>query len=297
MRTLKISTATFAFLLFSLTAFSQALMTDLQKENLIGKIKSMTETRKSRYEDEKYEYQYNEKGNLVSQNYYFKGKFRTKTQYTYDTRGFLTAMKAVDSSGKLVEKENYINDAKGNVLQVTHTDYEYNSAEIKTYKRDLKGYVTEYSEKDAKTGKIREKTTYNRDAKGTVIFEYKNLANKDYIKTNYKPKYNARGLLEELEEVSESDMSEDGRPSISTTAYLYNGKDIVIYEVLKTKNGMRVTTSDDKGNTVKTEDSFGYKPTMESNQYAFDTVGNWTKRTITRNGEIYEITERVITYY
>jgi len=299
-------------LLAPAASHAQTHQTDLQKANITGKVKSVSEHLKSAYDDRTILYLYNQQGNIVSETYSYKGKFSVKTVSEYDTRGFLVTRKDVDSAGKTLRKETFVNDARGHVLSATGNDVEAKTKWTATYKRDARGNVLEYLKKDALTGKMIEKTSYTYDSKGTVLSENNTTVygpdSKSVNHTTSTPAYNAQGLIEKLEETFSSNFL-DGTDYI-TTDYRYNAAGKVIYSRVVRLNiasygsseRETVTTWDDNGNILKEEKTDDMDDVIiDTYTYQFDETGNWTKCVhiteypATKSKEV--VTERGVEYY
>jgi hypothetical protein len=279
--------ATILILIISGSLSAQIKQNDLEKELIIGKVKSMVQIDSSKYEYRKTELNYNEKGFLVKNKNYWMGKLSGITDYKYDAKGYLVEEKETDTTGKTTNKKVYLNDIKGNVSQITtYWDGSSKPDLVETFKRDVKGNIINKTEKDPGKNLITKNTTYKIDIKGNVIEESTKFNGGNFMLSKYKLTYNANGLVEIKIEESSSNMTTNG-PSFYVSLYKYNPDNKLI--AICYEDGTPMETYDDKGNLLEDNDS--------KYQYEFDATGNWIRKTQIQDGKIHSQSKRIIEYY
>ena len=209
-------TSTFVFL-FVCMYFNNQEITDLQKENLIGKVKSITQTSYRAYDklgkvvkgerEEGFRYvfnktgikieeirydakggvyfkiRFNDKGKTTEENEYITGGIlHRKRAYKYNSKGDMVEINVYWSDGSLLGKAIYKYDDRQNNIEysVYGSDGSLNSKE--TYKYDSKGNKTEYCEYNSDDS-LNSKETYRYDNKGNIIEA--NIYNSDNVQLKY----------------------------------------------------------------------------------------------------------------
>ncbi len=172
-----------SFILFS--AFMQPekeLKNDLQKDNIKGAVKSITEiAHKATYGDSgkpvkgDFEYiyttSYNSKGEITEKASLAKDKtLLSKSSCKFDKKGVKTEMDNLNADGTPDSKETYKYDAKDNVIEADEFQNDGKQTEKFTWKYDDKGNdieMKDYNEKDSLI--LSYKYTYDAQSYNTKI--------------------------------------------------------------------------------------------------------------------------------
>lgn len=269
------------FFLFTGFAFAN----DLTDAGLLGKVKAvdkrtfdMVQSSGQWYQatefDSKEVYAYDTKGNVIEEASAAGLGITKAYAYVYDAKGNKTGTAIYGSFGSLSNKEVYTYDAKGHVIEKAIYNPDGSLFNKDVYAYDAKGNKTEDAFYNGK-GSLVLKEVYAYDAKGYVI--EKAIYNPDgSLGIKWVSEYDAKGNKTE-----DSGYRADGSLS---SKWVYA-----------------------KGNVIK-KANYNVDGSLYSKDiyvYEYDTQGNWTKKTsskeVTKFGktslEPTEVTIRTITYY
>lgn len=251
-------------LCFASNVFAQMPKTDLQSDNIKGKVKTIKTTlymaddvngvpTKGKLQNY-HIISYNAQGNATEAQYFSgKGTLNFKIVSKYNEKGIRTSQELYDERGTLMNKTICQNDAKG-FLTIEQT----------------------YSN----TGEATSKYTYQYDSKGNLTMQtgYKSPNDTDTQSTN-QYSYDDAGYSVER---------------ISTAAYNTAEKQVSTYTNDANGNQIKEQLQQRDVNTNEATATKLYFYT-----YKLDTKGNWTSKTTYETAEkiVTDIAEREITYY
>ncbi|MCW3124330.1 MAG: hypothetical protein JWQ38_3822 [Flavipsychrobacter sp.] len=213
--------------------------------------------------------EYNLKGDLVELSEYTGDKLKSKTTYVYDGQGNQIAETGFDDKGKVKWREEFKYNTKTGQMNEVY-DFDANDAMTGrfTYRYDTRGNMAEETEFYSDTSIRNKKTTTKYDLDGNPR------------EINH---FNYNGRL-----VNQIKVDQMG---LHFTEVSYND-DASLQSVISKKY-------DDKANQVF-EDRFYTKDSSRIKieyKLEYDTHGNWTKNTTSKNGVPVQMTERKIEYY
>ena len=143
----------------------------------------------------KYTYKYDEKGNMIEENYYKSSELNYKSKYKYDEKGNKIEENWYNSAGGLWYKLTYKYDVKGNKIEQINNNADGSLFYKYTYKYDVKGNKIEEN--------INRKYTYKYDVKGNMIEFNGSNADGSLVRRTYK--YDVKGNIIEM-----NDYNDDG---------------------------------------------------------------------------------------
>ena len=296
------------FFLFSFA--SAQVKSDLQKDNLKGNIKSLTQpcdgyshSRKGSSLTKEI-ILYNNKGFKTEwSDYHADGSIDNKRIYKYDEKGNITEYYIVRADGSITDKRNYLYDSKGNLIQENYSekpDTSDYSSHKNIYKYDDKGNQIEFVRHHKSKYFADLKFSYKYDDKGNQIEENEYIMDDDgYQRATRTSTYNDKNKLIKYIN-SYFGTSDAPELSKSETYYKYDTKGNLIeeYELYRGHLFYRLTYKyDDKDNCIEDikTDADGISIIWKTTcKYDYDKTGNWIKKT---NLSDNSITERVIEYY
>lgn len=273
-------------LLMTIGIFGIDTKTDLQKMNLQGRVKSMSDDTNS--------YTFNPAGNYTSQSYDDGWGNTGEITYSYNDKGLLTTNEDKSSIDVLQYGEYRSYNAEGLLIQErldyiyveTIYKYAYNDKKQLTWKREYS------SDSDADLVSAIE---YSYDEQGNMSkSSFHNLDMKLITYTEYR--YNPAGY------VSESSVYLPPREFKNKTLYTYDAGNRVIAEDYYEGNTLKQTKKiayDEYGNELKNVST--YLPdniiTTLTYTYTYDKQGNWLTKTSAEDGAEFDVEERSIVYY
>lgn len=235
--------------------------TDLQIENLKGKVKSV---REKDYEAvEKFGKatkgettrgftpirltKYNEQGNMIEQNRYFSdGKEENKSHFQYNENGKKLKKEIYDVAKESMYRWNYEYDEQGKLIEINIYD---SNGEL------IRKIIYRYDEKD----RVIEEIGYNSEGN----LEDRQTYEDNGLKNKTESHYNQNGVL-----VFRNDYVCDEKGNVITQEYNLYG----FY-----------------GKDINTKITYEYKK--------YDEKGNWTEKIQYADDVLDQITEREIEYY
>lgn len=212
--------------------------------------------------------EYNIHGDIIELTEYAKGKFKSKTTYTYDAEWKETDEISYDEKGAIRWKEVFKYDEAGNLVEVTDYNADDGFAARFMYRYDDRGNMAQEIDYYSDTSTRNKKTTTKYDLDGAPK------------EINH---FNHNGRL--VNQIKVDNMG------LHFTEVSYNDD-----ESLKSVHARKY---DDKANLIL-EDRFFTKDSVRI-KYAYkmdyDKQGNWVKNTTSKNSVPIQVTERKIEYY
>jgi hypothetical protein len=178
---------------------AQVQKIDLQDMNLKGKVKQLQENTYRAVEkngeiqkgdiNSSITYIFNDQGNKMEENVYYKGTLYKKITYKYDDTGKMIEENWYNPNGSKITY-NCKYDAKGNKIELHVYSTDGNLDMKQTYKYDTKGNKIEMNVYIGDNGSLDSKYTYKYDDKGDKMEEneYRKDGSLDY-KCTYKHEY------------------------------------------------------------------------------------------------------------
>ncbi len=258
------------FLFFSFTGGNKKPKNDLTKENIHGKVKSITT----------YYYVATDSiGILVKQ------KLSLNYTFTYDSSGFGTEYEVVNDTALPLIKAIYKHDSTGHIIEMDRYEHSNYMKDGDHLERNLYTY------------------TYRYDSHGNAVEIKANKNGKRQIR--YVRKFDANNNLLE-EKVYQP---QDSLCNIITYLYDEKGN-MTEMDTYNAHNAFQSSSKyqyDRQGNYTEDDEVYGggkYKDNTAVTYSNFDKHGNWLKNTSVRNDKtleednsMYSITERTIEYY
>ena len=308
---------------------SDSIKSDVQIENLKGNVKSVeiSNPENTQYiegEDDYIEnsipvesYQYNKKGYLTESVKYRDGQGRLQESYEYNTKNQLIEyIRHPNPYGYGYSKKTYQYDNKGNKVKglindpaedINHTlTYQYNDQNLIekiSYSSDSVIYnavVYNYDNENNKIGvvsyysdgRIKQSDSIKKDDRGNRI-EVVSYGEG----SKYQLKYNNKDNLIEI-------IYYDWNGELSyKEAYQYNdagNKVKMTHLIYPYKDEMnKIYKYDTKNNQIEMiETNYEGEINSETNQYQYDSKGNWTQKSISWNtDQLLNVVKRTIEYY
>lgn len=217
-----------------------------------------------------YNREYDNQGNLIETNEYYKGKLRNRHTYKYNANLDIVEENFFEGEGRLKLKEVFSYDDKHNITEVMDYDHTGNFRARYTYAYDGKGNQTEEREYTAEKSKKHRKivTKYDKDNNVSEVSEFT-----DQGKLTYQCKLDKWG-----NHISDITYNPDG----------------TILEKVTQK-----IKYDAKGNQVENERFLadGKADMRKRFVYTYDKLGNWFLKITYENNKPVRITERFIDYF
>lgn len=271
----------------------------------------------------KEEWLYDNKGNIVEYNSIVNDKIEIKKIAQYNEKNKIIEYKSYNSEGKLECHNTLKYDTKGNIIEKTRTTenedeklifiydsynrlveesryYKGNFGKRFNYKYDSYGNKIEEKFSSANGSSWGSTTTFQYNSKGKQIsstrFDYEGEFSSKMI---YK--YDNFNRLTEIYQENDS-------LSVNNSYYKYDNLGNKLEEISKNLSSEEIKKFDIKGNLLEKEKIKKYyaegKPSREKTvyKYEYDSKGNWIKRIIYHVEdsktfpEKYRVTERIITY-
>jgi len=296
MKITKLLTIISILLLFS-QCTENKIKTDLTKENLKGRVKSIKET----------PYHVVEKfGEVTKGDINIEGGYLTDDYWlllssiwhkTYNEIGFEMETKKYDANGNTLKRSVCNYDEKGKLID--WKSYNTKGLESKTtYKYDEKGNQIESNSYNPK-GELEYKNTYKYDDKGNQIED--SWYNNRELNRKYTSKYNKKGIM--IERNGYNFNGELDFKGVFTYDDKGNKIEMNSYNTDGQLKGRHTYKYDDKGNEIeKSEYSYEYSfigelVKTESFKFKYDHKGNWIEKIEYENDIPQRIFEREIEYY
>lgn len=256
------------FSFYSINSTSQDLVEkdlDLDLVNVKGKVKTIIETLNDTLRKKKriFKYYFDQNTCLIEKtDHFFDGESLIKRKvFIYDNNKNILEVKSAYSSDTLSLAARYVYD-KNNHL--TSIDFNDNKVE---YIYDKNNFLNEEIYKYP-NGKIHDHNFYEKTSTGVI--KYNNL---------YYDKQKIKGITVLYIFTEENKISEFKLFPINS-------------ESEKTKKYFKY---DDNGNIIECN-PFSNKSIIK-NDYVYDGIGNWIKKTVFKDGKIINIYDRTIEYY
>jgi hypothetical protein len=179
-------------------------------------------------------------------------------------------------------------DGNGNLIESLHYNREGELWDKKAYKYDSKNNLLERLHIDKNTGKIKEK------------YKYDSYGNWNISDEGLKEKFDSKGRFQQIEFYSSGKI-------LYKKKYKYNKDGCIMREYSKNGNLEKYLKKDIENKILevkkwKAEYDYNYDFTgmkllyHETREYEYDSMNNWIKKTLYRNGSLYIIEERKIEY-
>ncbi len=264
--------------LLLLSVIPGTLKTDLEKNHLKGKVKTLTE---STYEVVNY--------GAAGQQATMKGKVATN----YNEKGYITTIGKSGKDGIVHPFSINVYD-KNDVL--TGTDFLKDDSihtERTLFAYNDKGLTITEKEYDAEN-KLSRTISYEYDKAGRLTSE-KILAVSPKEKKEFRHKYDDKQNTVEYAGYL------NGKPGFHIT-FKCDGNGNSIEETFYAANGSLDYTQQNKYNAnnllaEKINTSAGGTVVKTTIVYDFDNTGNWTKKSTRKDGQLTDIVTRIIEYY
>lgn len=280
------SIVTIASLLFFSCNKSKEIKNDLDKENLSGNVKSVTEN---------YFFAVEKFGEIVKGDAFrdFLGELMNSSYIEFNNNGYII------KSFSIFKEKNHYNDKNQLILKQYLSD-DLKTANTETYKYDNNGYLIESNEDLSKN-----KSKYLNDKDGNCIElnQYDSIGNLFHkVKTNIS--YNKEG--DRIEE--QKSYNDDGSffshlktifdkkgNEIESCFYDESGK---IYQKINSKyNSKNLLIEYTEKQEYQKNVCEGWTKLIEYKYTKFDSNKNWTEKIEYRNRKPVKIIERKIVYY
>lgn len=271
----------FCVLLTLLILFSPAAQaqTDWKKDQLKGKVKSITHLENYRYQKDG---KYTEWGILYNK------------KYTFDNTGRYTEYTELTSTGALSYKIKYAYNAKEKKATVSYFDKDEKPTIKKIWSYTNSGQLAQIQEYNKENrADWRYVYTYNNNGNRVLMESYRPDSTL-YSKTTYSfdAKGNETGYLLQTPGYANSGRSYiyDDKGNRTEETWL-NGKNEADFRFVNKYDAYGNMTEQQKYRQGKLSDTTTWK-------YEYDSKGNWTKRTqYSSDGVEFDIAERKIEYY
>ena len=310
------------FKFFGTEAKATKVKSDLNKLNLIGKVKSVlllqtfiidNNGKENNDKIKSHFILYDEIGNIIGSELYNDGKLSAKYVRKYNNQGKLIDETSYDPFGNINENTTHTYDEKGNPAEFHQKSrtFEYKTSSL----YDEKGNIIQQTENHTGSKQAIRTFTYKYDSKGRkveevesnnpqrpITYTYDKNGNMVKKEIDHMFKYDINGnTLEEIE------IDSDGKVKNKILCkYDLGGNNIE--RVKTTKDGADnirenkvVNKYDENGNIVETKDSWktrNYNKVVKYEyKYEFDKVGNWVKQTEFKDDKKSHELERTIEYY
>ncbi|MCE3225682.1 MAG: hypothetical protein K0S32_233 [Bacteroidetes bacterium] len=262
--------------------------TSLQQEGLRGKVKKITQIEKTA----SYEL-VNGDTTFIFQNYFSDDSFIL----SYDEKGNSTERISFNSDGTVDEKYIYKFNTEGRLTEIIITDSLDKPKDKCTWKYDSEGNAVEknmFMNDEHKNQRLIADYDDNFN-----VTEQKLYSHSNELCFVYRFEYNEKGYKTQWQVLDPEDMG-----IFQCNKYSYDDKGNLItediYEFGDELKSKKIFNYDSKNNLTREQNKHATKKTFDEDlvyKYEFDSIGNWIKKTIYKNGSLSSVIEREFEYY